>query len=179
MRIADEELVSWLGRLRRREVDAVEEFVRVHQSTVESCLRSEALSSNLDADAVTESTLSHVLTRVLLGQYELSEMGQVDRLIAERARTQVREASRLAFRSADSETDILRGPFPRRLADRLIESFNRVELRITALQPGDRALLYDRARGTDWAELAADRGAPPEVLRRTHARILNAILGAA
>jgi len=166
--------------------EAAAELVRRYEPAIRRVARvrlaDPRLRRLLDSADVCQSVFGSFFVRLALGQYELHTPEELLRLLLAMSRRKLidhvrkERAARRDYRRLEEgglarAAALAAGPSPtQELATReLIPEFRK------RLAPDERSLAEQRAAGRTWAEIAAERGASPEALRKRLARAASRV----
>jgi DNA-directed RNA polymerase specialized sigma24 family protein len=175
-----------LRKLRRGDVDVVEEFVATYDSFIRRAIRPRIKRANLGAVAdsvdICQSVLGSFLIRLAAGEYELNSQQDLQNLLFSIARNKFAFLVRREYadrRDRNRNTTLQSGQFrliadsdnPQQNAQRrdLIEH---VRSQLTA---EDRELFRRRQEGQNWDEIALQVGGSAVLLRKRFSRALNVV----
>jgi RNA polymerase sigma-70 factor (ECF subfamily) len=175
-----------LRRVRAGDETAVAELVRRYEPTLRRVARVRLADTRLqrlfDSSDVCQSVFGSFFVRTALGQYDLETPEQLLNLLVDMSRKKVidlvREAgaARRDFRREkggrpEDRQCAAPSPSPSQevSARELLEEFRR------RLSPDERDLAEQRAAGRDWGQIAAERGASPEALRKQLRRAVDRV----
>ncbi len=185
--MSDEQIAGdLLRRLRAGDGDAAVELVRRYEPEIRRAVRvrltDPRLRRVLDSLDVCQSVLGNFFVRVAAGQLELDRPENLLRLLITMARNKVldharrQQAARRDQRriSADDQglatvADPAPGPSQVAVGRELLEQVRR------ELTDDERELADQRALGRDWPDIAAERGATPDALRKKLTRALDRV----
>lgn len=176
-----------IRRVRAGDAAAAAELVREYEPAIRRAVRlrltDARLRTALDSMDVCQSVLANFFVRATAGQFELDEPGQLLRLLARMARNrlldharreQAGRRDRRRARPGDSEVFAGvadRGESPSQLVAgrELLDAFRQ------QLSDQERYLADQRARGREWADIAAEVGGSPEALRKQLERAIERV----
>jgi RNA polymerase sigma-70 factor (ECF subfamily) len=174
-----------LQRVRAGDGEAAAELLRRYEPTIRRVARVRLADTRLqrlfDSSDVCQSVFGSFFVRTALGQYELETPEQLLRLLVDMSRKKVIDLAREAgaarrdFRREEGTPEMrqcaAKEPTPSQevSARELLQEFRR------RLSPEERQLAEERAAGRDWAQIAADRGASPEALRKQLSRAVDRV----
>jgi RNA polymerase sigma-70 factor (ECF subfamily) len=181
-------LAELLQRLRAGDESAAAEIVRLYQPAilraVRARLRHRRLGRLVAASDICQSVFASFFVRVVAGQYDLAEPGQLLALLLRMAQNRVasqarkqqaqrRDVRRVAPAGVEELGLAAEGGTPSRLAagKDLLEA---VRGRLSA---EERQLADLRAQGLAWAEIADRLGGTPDARRVQLARALDRVAG--
>jgi RNA polymerase sigma-70 factor (ECF subfamily) len=185
--MSDEEIAAdLLKRLRAGDGEAAAELVRRYEPEIRRAVRvrltDPRLRRVLDSLDVCQSVLGNFFVRVAAGQLELDRPENLLRLLVTMARNKVldharrqqaacRDQRRVAADDAElaGVPDPTPGPSQIAVGRELLERVRR------ELTDEERELADQRALGRDWPEIAAERGATPDALRKKLTRALDRV----
>jgi RNA polymerase sigma-70 factor (ECF subfamily) len=175
-----------IARVRARDEAAARELLRRYEPAIRRAIRvrlvNRRLRRLLDSMDICQSVFGSFFVRAALGQYELRTPQQLLHLLIDMSRKKLvdharREgAARRDYRRVEDLARIeknlcSRGPGPGEQAT-WQELLDVVRLR---LSPEERHLAEQRCDGRDWAQIAAEQGASPEMLRKRLARAVERV----
>jgi RNA polymerase sigma factor (sigma-70 family) len=177
------EYTEFIRRIREGDEPAAEELVRRYEPEIRLevrgwlRLRNPALRRVFDSMDICQSVLASFFVRAAVGEFDLDEPSQLIRLLVAMARKKVAEQARHHQRQrrdvrrvgeADMEMGIVAATdeTPSRLASgrELLQKFREL------LLDEERRIADLRARGSDWAAVAAELGGTPDGRRKQLAR---------
>ena len=175
-----------IGRVRAGEEEAAAELVRRYEPAIRRAvrvqIRDRPLRRHFDSMDICQSVLGSFFVRAASGQYELGRPENLLNLLIRMAQNKVatqarkrevvrRDARDVTADSAEERVLVCRDGSPSaQVAGRdLLQEFRK------RLSEEERALADQRARGREWAEIAAERGGSPEALRKQLARALDRV----
>jgi RNA polymerase sigma factor (sigma-70 family) len=175
-----------IRQVRAGEQAAAAELVRRYEATVRRVIRfrlvDARLGAVLDSMDVCQSVLASFFVRAASGQFDLDRPDDLVQLLATMARNKLasqarkercgrRDNRRVAAAGADVQQVVAPGPSPSEqvAAAELLQEARR---RLTA---DERRLVEMRGQGRDWADIAAERGESPVVLRKRLSRALDRV----
>jgi RNA polymerase sigma factor (sigma-70 family) len=175
-----------IHRLRRGDGDAAVELVNRYEPAIRRVVRLRLTDTRLrrvfDSMDVCQSVLGSFFVRAALGQFDLDNPDQLLKLLAQMARHKVtdqvrreraerRDLARLEEDCGAADMVAAGGASPsQQVAGReLLVEFRK------RLSPEEIELADLRAQGREWADIAAERGASPEALRKRLARGLDRV----
>lgn len=183
---ASPSFVEFIRRVRAGDPDAAFELVRQYEPYVRRIIRfrlfDRRMAAAFDSMDVCQSVLGSFFIRAAAGQYDLETPEQLVKLLAGMARhklagqtrkerAQRRDRARVA--SGDPEAmqvqDPARSPSAQLAARELMQEVRR------RLSAEELQLLELRARGEEWADIAAQVGSTPTALRQRYCRALNRV----
>ncbi len=182
----DQIAANLLKRVRSGDGAAAAELVRRYEPEIRRAVRvrltDPRLRRVLDSLDVCQSVLGNFFVRVAAGQFDLDRPENLLRLLITMARNKVLDharrqqaARRDQRRVAGDDTGLAAvadpspGPSEVAVGRELLE---RVRRELTA---EERELADQRALGRDWPEIAAERGATPDALRKKLTRALDRV----
>jgi RNA polymerase sigma factor (sigma-70 family) len=184
---ADEAFLDLLRRVRAGDQQAAAELFRHHEPVLRRFVRihmcHRQLRRTLDSLDVCQSVFGSFFQAVRLGRYDLKTPEDVCKLLAVMARNRVISQMRRPHvrrqqerQSADGDHDacelqVSAEPGPGRQAEArdLLEAVRR------RLTEEENWLAEQHALGRTWPEIAAERHASPEALRKKHDRALGRV----
>jgi RNA polymerase sigma-70 factor (ECF subfamily) len=179
----DNAFLELIDQVRRGEESAAAELVRRYEPAIRRAvrlrLRDPRLRRVLDSADVCQSVLASFFHRVSAGAFDLSEPGQLSRLLLAMARnklvSQARKPQVLRRRSQERVpgrrgTDLVDpGPSP----SQEVAWLDLLAAIRSHLSEDEQDLADRRADGQEWAEIAAGLGGSPEALRKKLGRALQ------
>jgi RNA polymerase sigma-70 factor (ECF subfamily) len=174
-----------MRRVRAGDEAAAAELVRRYEPTIRRVARVRLADTRLrrlfDSMDVCQSVLGSFFVRAALGQFDLQTPEQLLNLLVSMSRRKVADVAREAGAArrdyrreqAGAEQAPLfdRGATPSQEvagAELLVEFRRR-------LSPEERQLAEQRAAGLEWEQIAAQRGASPEALRKQLTRAIDRV----
>jgi RNA polymerase sigma-70 factor (ECF subfamily) len=174
-----------IRRVRGGEAEAASELVERYEPAIRRAVRVRLVDARLrrllDSTDICQSVLGSFFVRAALGQYELNSPEQLLKLLVTIARNKLadeakhqqaarRDVRRMQGTSAAAHRADA-GPTPSQhvAADEL---FRECHKRLTA---DEEKLAEQRRLGREWADIAADWGEHPEVLRKRLARAVERV----
>jgi RNA polymerase sigma factor (sigma-70 family) len=177
------EYAEFIRRIRDGDENAAEELVRRYECEIRLevrgwlRLRNPALRRVFDSMDICQSVLASFFTRVAVGEFDLDEPSQLIRLLVGMARKKVAEQARHHQRQRRDVRRVGDGDLEKGIAAATDETPSRLVSGRELLQKFRERLLDDerriadmRARGSDWAAVAAELGGTPEARRKQLAR---------
>jgi RNA polymerase sigma-70 factor (ECF subfamily) len=175
-----------IRRVRAGDDEAAAELVRRYEPTIRRVARIRLADPRLrrlfDSMDVCQSVLASFFVRTALGQYQLDTPEQLLKLLVQMSRNKVRALTRAAgaarrdYRrvgrdSPEERQWVAADPSPSQqvAAREMLQEFRK------RLSDEERRLAEQRAAGREWAEIAAERGASPEALRKQLARAVERV----
>jgi len=173
-------------RVRGGDAGAVAELVRVYEPAIRRAARVRLVDPRLrrlfDSMDICQSVFASFFVRAALGQYDLEQPTDLLRLLVSMSRKKLIDCARaqkaarrdIRRNASGPERDqdiIARGDTPSEevaLQD-MLQAFRE------RLSSEERALADERAAGRDWADIAAERGATPESLRKKLGRAIGRV----
>jgi ECF sigma factor len=181
--LADDEYGEFIQRIRAGDEHAAEELVRRYEPEIRLevrawlRMRNPSLRRVFDSMDVCQSVLASFFARAAVGEFDLDEPSQLIRLLVGMARKKVAEHARFHHRkrrdvrrvgTGDPEADAVAGSdaTPSRVASgrELLQKFRE------RLLEDERQIADLRARGSDWAAVAAQLGGTADGRRKQLAR---------
>jgi RNA polymerase sigma-70 factor (ECF subfamily) len=178
-----EEYIDFIRRVRQGDEQAAEELVRRYEPEIRLevrgwlRLRNPGLRRVFDSMDVCQSVMASFFARAAVGDFDLEEppqlisllVGMARKKVAEHARyhqRQRRDVRRVGDGNLDNAPVAASEPTPSRLASgrELLQKFRE------RLSDDERRIADLRARGTDWAAVAAELGGTPDSRRKQLAR---------
>jgi RNA polymerase sigma factor (sigma-70 family) len=181
-------LTDLLGRLRRGEAGAADEFVRHYGPAVRIAVRTRLTDPQLrrqfDSEDVCQSVFASFLARTALGELTPDDTAGLIRILVRMAIRKVgRRARNLRRLRRDYRREVPGGdeivrkaPAAEAPPDQLAAGRDLVEAVRTNLGVDDRRLADLRAEGLSWAEVARRAGGTPEARRKQLRRALDEVL---
>jgi RNA polymerase sigma factor (sigma-70 family) len=180
---ARSEYAEFIRRIREGDEEAAAELVRRYEPEIRLevrgwlRLRNPSLRRVFDSMDVCQSVLASFFARVAVGEFDLDDPPQLIRLLVGMARKKVAEQARFHQRQrrdirrvgvvdAEQQTVAKSPESPSRIASgrELLEKLRE------RLLDEERQIADLRARGSDWATVAAEMGGTPEGRRKQLAR---------
>jgi RNA polymerase sigma factor (sigma-70 family) len=173
-------------RVRTGDADAAAEIVRRYEPEIRRAvrlrLRDSGIRRVLDSMDICQSVLANFFVRVAAGQFDLERPDQLLRLLVTMARNKLRDQvshhhaarrdqRRLATNDTPIETVLGTTPTP----SAAVAARDLLQAVRAALPPEERELADLRARGLEWAAIAAERGERPDTLRKRLAAALDRV----
>jgi RNA polymerase sigma factor (sigma-70 family) len=180
----DESFPELLRRVRGGDQQAATDLVRLYEPAVRRVariqMRDPRLRRTLDSMDICQSIFSSFFARVSRGQFELNTPDDLRKLLAVMARNKVIAQARRPHVNRQKELQLdsraLDGPAsPEPGPGRQAEARDLLEHVRTRLTDEECWLAEQRAAGRPWAEVAAERNASPEALRKKHDRALRRV----
>jgi len=185
---ASDEYAEFIGRIRQGDERAAEELVRRYEPEIRLevrgwlRLRNPALRRVFDSMDICQSVLASFFARAAVGDFDLGEPPQLIRLLVGMARKKVaqqarhhqrqrRDVRRVGEGGLENETTAGTDETPSRLASgrELLQKFREL------LTDEERRIADLRARGSDWAAVAAVLGGTPDARRKQLARAVTRV----
>jgi DNA-directed RNA polymerase specialized sigma24 family protein len=175
-----------MARVRARDEEAAKELLRLYEPAIRRAIRFRLANPRLrrlfDSMDICQSVFGSFFVRAALGQYELENAQQLLRLLINMSQKKLADqerrqgAARRDYRRVEAlglnEKNLpSKEPSPTQevtVQELLQEARKR-------LSPEERRLAEQRADGRDWAQIAAEQGESPDVLRKRLARALARI----
>jgi RNA polymerase sigma-70 factor (ECF subfamily) len=179
-------MAELVRRLRAGDPRAAEELVRRYEPVirleVHARLRDPRLRRVFDTLDICQSVLGTFLARAAGGQYDLDQPGQLVKVLvaiarnkvayhARKQRAQRRDVRRLESIKREHEEALAVDASP----SQQCEASDLVTAFLTRLSPEERELADLRARGAEWAEVAARAGGTAEGRRKQLTRAFNRV----
>jgi len=177
------EYAEFIRRIRDGDENAAEELVRRYECEIRLevrgrlRLRNPALRRVFDSMDICQSVLASFFTRAAVGEFDLDEPSQLIRLLVGMARKKVAHQARHHQRQRRDVRRVGDGDLEKGIAAATDETPSRLVSGRELLQKFRERLLDDerriadlRARGSDWAAVAAELGGTPEARRKQLAR---------
>jgi RNA polymerase sigma-70 factor (ECF subfamily) len=173
-------------RVRAGEQEAATELVQRYEPAIRRAIRLKLRDPRLrrvfDSMDIFQSVMASFFVRVASGQYDLDEPEQLVKLLVTMARNKLAsqarrpEVVRREWRSWRAEAEQLggrraSGPSP----SELVAGRDLLQAVHNELSPEERQLVERRARGWEWAAIAAELGGSPDALRKRLARALDRV----
>jgi RNA polymerase sigma-70 factor (ECF subfamily) len=182
----DDSFSELLRRVRGGDQAAAAELVRHYEATVRRVariqMRDPRLRRSLDSMDVCQSVFGSFFQRVYLGHYELKTPEDLCKLLATMARNKVIAQVRRPHvnRRQECRPDCAGAagyepPAPDASPVRHAEARDLLDAVRRRLTDEERWLAEQRAQGRPWAEVAAERNASAEALRKKHDRALQRV----
>jgi RNA polymerase sigma-70 factor (ECF subfamily) len=183
---ADDAFLDLLRRVRAGDQEAAAELFRCHEPVlrrfIRTQMRHQQLRRTLDSIDVCQSVFGNFFQRVRLGQFDLKNPADLCKLLAVMARNKVISEMRRPHvwrrqeqRSPDGENACEPLVSPEPGPGRQTEVRDLLESVRHRLTDEERWLAEQHALGRTWAEIAAERHASPEALRKKHDRALQRV----
>src|SRR5262245_50127830 len=180
-----DEYSEFIRRVRRGDEQAAVELVRRYEAEIRLevrswlRLRNPALRRVFDSMDICQSVLASFFARAAIGEFDLDEPPQLIRLLVGMARNKVAEQARHHQRQRRDvrrvgDLDLQAGTIPARLAtpSRLASGRELLQKFRERLSDEERRIADLRAKGHDWASVAAELGGPADGRRKQLARAL-------
>lgn len=180
---ATSEYAEFVRRIREGDEHAAEELVRRYEPEIRLevrgwlRLRNPSLRRVFDSMDICQSVLASFFTRAAFGEFDLQEPSQVIRLLVGMARKKVAEQARYHQRQRRDVRRVGEGDVQQGAAAATDETPSRLVSGRELLQKFRERLLEEerriadlRARGSDWASVAAELGGTPDARRKQLAR---------
>jgi RNA polymerase sigma-70 factor (ECF subfamily) len=177
-----EELIQ---RVRAGDGDAAADLVRRYEPAIRRAVRfrlDTRLRSVLDSMDICQSVLASFFVRASSGQYELTDPGQLLRLLVAMARNKIASQARRQEAQRRDRRRVLTQPFDeQRWSAAGTSPSGQVEARELLLEvrrrlsPEERRLVELRHESHDWDAIATEVGGTPEALRKRLARALDRV----
>jgi RNA polymerase sigma factor (sigma-70 family) len=177
---------AFIGRIRRGDASAAEEFVQKFEPIVRRAahfkLNDGAVRRQMDSLDVCQSVMAGFFTRVALGELELREPGDLVKLLGTMARNRVfhhlkkQRAKRRDVRrnqSNDDQAMPLAGSDP--TPSMIVADRELLERARGILSPEERRIADERAEGKSWEEIAAGLHQKPDAVRVRLSRALDRV----
>jgi RNA polymerase sigma factor (sigma-70 family) len=183
-----DEFADLIARLRSGDADAARELVQQYEPVIRMQIRRQMRDPRLrrafDSLDVCQSVLGSFFVRASLGQYDLADPAEVVKLLVGMAknklaeqirkeRSQCRDYRRVEPLDVQHLEMPAAGPSPSQYVagEELLERVRQ------ALSEEERQLADRRARGRNWAEIAAELGGTAESLRKQFDRAIARVVG--
>jgi RNA polymerase sigma factor (sigma-70 family) len=177
-----EELIQ---RVRAGDGDAAADLVRRYEPAIRRAVRfrlDTRLRGVLDSMDICQSVLASFFVRASSGQYELTDPGQLLRLLVAMARNKIASQARRQEAQRRDRRRVATQPFDeRRWSAAGTSPSGQVEARELLLEvrrrlsPEERRLVELRHESHDWDAIATEVGGTPEALRKRLARALDRV----
>ena len=177
------EYAEFVRRIREGDEHAAAELVRRDEPEIRLevrgwlRLRNPALRRVFDSMDICQSVLASFFTRAAFGEFDLEEPSQVIRLLVGMARKKVAEQARFHQRQRRDvrrlgEADAEKGSAAAsdETPSRLVSGRELLQKFRERLLDEERRIADLRARGNDWAAVAAELGGTPDARRKQLAR---------
>jgi RNA polymerase sigma-70 factor (ECF subfamily) len=176
-----------LRRVRAGDQQAAAELFRRHEPVLRRFVRTRMwhrqLRRTLDSIDVCQSVFGNFFQGARLGRYDLKNPADLCKLLAVMARNQVISEMRRPHVWRQQERQSRDGRHdacgllvsPEASPGRQMESRDLLEAVRCRLTGEERWLVEQHAQGRAWAEIAAERHASPEALRKRHDRALERV----
>jgi RNA polymerase sigma-70 factor (ECF subfamily) len=181
----DSSFQHFIRRLRGGDNEAVAELVRRYGPTIRRVARVRLGDTRLqrlfDSADICQSVFGSFCARIALGQYDLETPEQLLKLLLAMGRKKLTDRAREAsadcrdYRRMREAPDVgqcvapVPDPSQQVAARELLEELRK------RLTEDERQVAEQRASGRSWAQIAQDRGASPEALRKQHSRAVNRV----
>jgi RNA polymerase sigma factor (sigma-70 family) len=177
-----------IRRVRARDQEASAELVRQYAPEIHKAVRHPLmyfrLHRVLDSHDISQVVLANFFNRAAAGGFELERPDQLIKLLVTMARNQVRDEARkhqagrrdhrrLEQGATDEIMEVLTDTEP--TPSTVVAGHELVEEMYRRLSPEERQLAELRARGKDWATIAAEYGGSAEALRKKLARAIDRV----
>jgi hypothetical protein len=185
-----QEYVEFVLRIRQGDEQAAEELVQRYEPEIRMevrgwlRLRNPGLRRVFDSMDICQSVLASFFARAAVGDFDLEEPPQLIRLLVGMARKKVAEQARHHHRKrrdvrrvGDGGVEDASTASPDHSPSRLASGRELLEKFRTLLTDEERSIADLRARGTDWAGVAAELGGTPDGRRKQLARAVTRIEG--
>ena len=182
------EYAEFVRRVREGDEHAAEELVRRYEPEIRLevrgwlRLRNPSLRRVFDSMDICQSVLASFFTRAAVGEFDLDEPSQLIRLLVGMARKKVAEQARHHHRKRRDVRRVGDGDVENEFTAATDETPSRVVSGRELLQKFRECLLDEerriadlRARGSDWAAVAAELGGTPDARRKQLARAVARI----
>ncbi|WP_165230423.1 RNA polymerase sigma factor [Aquisphaera insulae] len=191
-----ESFESLIRRVREGDQVAAAELVRRYEPAIRRAARVRLVDTRLnrllDSMDICQSVLASFFVRAAMGQYHLESPEQLLKLLATMTRNKLagavkgQRAQRRDFRrieavGGDDPGDSSAGPgidaIPGRVPSpsREVAARDLLDAARRRLLPDELDLFEQRQEGREWAEIAAERGASPEAIRKRLARAVDRV----
>jgi RNA polymerase sigma-70 factor (ECF subfamily) len=178
-----DEYLEFIRRIRQGDEQAAEELVRRYEAEIRLevrgwlRLRNPALRRVFDSMDICQSVLASFFARAAVGDFDLDEPTQLIRLLVGMARKKVAEQARHHQRQRRDvrrlgDVDLAAGTVAGsdETPSRVISGRELLQKFREGLTDEERRIADLRARGSDWAEVAAELGGTPDARRKQLAR---------
>jgi hypothetical protein len=185
---ASADYTEFIRRIRAGDDNAAEELVRQYEPEIRLevrgwlRLRNPALRRVFDSMDICQSVLASFFARAALGEFDMDEPSQLIRLLVGMARKKVAEQARHHQRQRRDVRRVGDGDVEKGLGAATDETPSRLASGRELLQKFRDLLLDDerqiadlRARGSDWAAVAAELGGTPDGRRKQLARAISRV----
>jgi RNA polymerase sigma-70 factor (ECF subfamily) len=177
---------TFIRRIRQGDAQAAEELVRHYEPAIRMEIRMRLTDPRLyrvvDSMDICQSVLSSFFVRAASGQYDLERPEQLLKLLvaiaqnkvafqARRQRAQRRDQRREVGIDAGEGDVATPSPSP----SRLVASKDLLQAFLSRLSEDERKLADRRARGCEWAEIAAELGGTAQARRKQLARAADRV----
>jgi RNA polymerase sigma-70 factor (ECF subfamily) len=166
-----------IARVRAGDAAAAAELVRCYEPAIRRAARVRLVDSRLerllDSMDICQSVLGSFFVRVAAGQYELEKPEQLIKLLVTMARNKLADEARAHAAECRDARRVVEGglegaevsdgspsPSEELTCEELLKEFR------NRLSESERDLADRRARGQDWAAIAAELGGSAEALRK-------------
>jgi RNA polymerase sigma factor (sigma-70 family) len=170
-----------IRRVRAQDQEAATELVKRYESTIRRAVRfrlvDTRLGAMLDSMDICQSVLASFFARATSGEYELDKPEQLLKLLVAMARNKLASAARkqgadrrdfrrtkAAHPNRDNWVAPEASPSQQVAAEELLQEAQR------RLTPDEQQLVEMRRQGRDWADIAAELGSSPVLLRKKLSR---------
>jgi hypothetical protein len=184
----NEEYAEFICRIRQGDEQAAEELVRRYEPEIRLevrgwlRLRNPGLKRIFDSMDICQSVMASFFARAAVGDFDLEEPPQLIRLLVGMARKKVAEQSRHHHRQrrdvrrvGEGDLDNAPAPSSAQTPSRLASGRELLQKFRELLSDDERRIADLRARGTDWAGVAAELGGTPDGRRKQLARAVSRI----
>jgi DNA-directed RNA polymerase specialized sigma24 family protein len=184
--LEDQEFQDLLRRLRQGDEEAAARLVREFEPEIRRLYRVQFQDARLrrvfDSADILQSVLANFFLQAAGGRLEVRHPAELLKLLRKMVHNKYldkvayQRAGRRDVRRLEASLDALHavadgGASP----SELVADLEVLELVVSRLTPEERWLVEQRVRGRPWEELAAERGAGAEALRKQHARALERV----
>jgi RNA polymerase sigma-70 factor (ECF subfamily) len=177
---------EFIRRIRSGDAQAAEELVRKYEPAIRMEVRMRLSDPRLyrviDSMDICQSVLSSFFVRVASGQYDLERPEQLLKLLVAIAQNKVAfQARRQHAQRRDNRREVPVGDTDGQLPDsdpspsRVIASKELLQAFFDRLSAEERQLADRRARGCEWAEIAAELGGTAQARRKQLARAADRV----
>jgi RNA polymerase sigma-70 factor (ECF subfamily) len=180
-----DEYAEFIRRIRQGDEQAAEELVRRYEPEIRLevrgwlRLRNPALRRVFDSMDICQSVLASFFARAAVGDFDLDEPPQLIRLLVGMARNKVAEQARHHQRQRRDVRRVGEGNLEEKTAapaqspSRVISGRELLQKFRALLTDEERQIADLRARGSDWAAVAAELGGTPDSRRKQLARAVT------
>jgi DNA-directed RNA polymerase specialized sigma24 family protein len=177
-------------RIRQGDQEAAAELVRLYEPLIRRSIRLRLSNANmrnaLDSIDICQSVLSSFFMRAALGQFDLNQPADLQKLLIAMARNKLKfqarkqHAQRRDQRRLDTGVDLQSVAAPDGTASRQLTARELLEKVYERLSPEERRLVELRNQGMEWHAIAAtltgsSEANSPDALRKKLARALDRV----